>query len=186
MSKQILKTYIKQVLFEELMKDKKLYVWDLDDTLVKTNSRVHVKKASGDLLHLTPGEYAVYEKEPGDEFDYSDFQTLIDPESIRWTTRILKRVIAKHGKDAAVILTARGNEEPAHEFLRLNDLPNIPIVALGDSHPEKKAQWIKWVALKFGYSQIHFFDDSKKNYDAVKNIHVPGVKIRATLIKGHG
>jgi hypothetical protein len=182
MSNQILKTYIHEIIKETLQAGKKLRIFDLDDTLVKTNSKVHIKKASGELLDLNPAEYAVYEKEPGDEFDYSDFQGLKDPKAIRWTTKILKLVIAKHGTDSAVILTARGSEEPAREFFRLNDIPEIPVVALGNSDPEMKAQWIKMVAMKFGYTEIEFFDDSTKNIAAVQRLKVPGVKIIARKV----
>jgi len=183
MSNQLLKTYIREIIKESLQAEKKLRVFDLDDTLVKTSSKVHVSKASGEVMHLTPAEYAVYEKEPGDEFDYSDFEGLVSPKAIGWTTTILKRVVNKHGTDAAVILTARGNEEPAREFFRINKIPEIPVVALGNSDPEMKAQWIKWVALKFGYKEIEFFDDSPKNIAAVQRLKVPGVKIIARLIK---
>ena len=183
MSKQLLKAYIQEIIKETLQSEKKLRVFDLDDTLVKTSSKVHVSKASGEVIHLTPAEYAVYEKEPGDEFDYSDFEGLVSPKAIGWTTTILKRVVNKHGTDAAVILTARGNEEPAREFFRINKIPEIPVVALGDSDPEMKAQWIKMVAMKFGYKEIEFFDDSPKNIAAVQRIKVPGVKIIARLIK---
>ena len=182
MSNQLLKTYIRQIIKETLQAEKKLRVFDLDDTLVITKSKVHVTKASGEVIHLTPAEYAVYEKEPGDEFDYSDFEGLVDPKAIRWTTKILKSVINKHGTDAAVILTARASEEPAREFFRINNIPEIPIVALGNSDPEMKAQWIKYVAKKFGYKEIEFFDDSKKNIAAVQRLKVPGVKIIARLI----
>lgn len=183
MSNQLLKDYILQIIKETLQSEKKLRIFDLDDTLVKTNSKVHVLKASGKIEHLTPAQYAVYKKEPGDQFDYSDFEDLIDPKAIRWTTRILKNVIDKHGTDAAVILTARANIEPAQEFFRINDIPEIPIVALGNSDPEMKAQWIKMVAMKFGYKEIEFFDDSPKNIAAVQRLKVPGVKIIARLIK---
>jgi hypothetical protein len=182
MSNQLLKTYIHEIIKETLQAGKKLRIFDLDDTLVKTNSKVHIKKASGELLDLNPAEYAVYEKEPGDEFDYSDFQGLKDPKAIRWTTNILKLVIAKHGTDSAVILTARGSEEPAREFFRLNDIPEIPVVALGNSDPEMKAQWIKMVAMKLGYTEIEFFDDSTKNIAAVQRLKVPGVKIIARKV----
>jgi hypothetical protein len=182
MSKQLLKTYIREIIKETLQAEKKLRVFDLDDTLVKTNSKVHLTRASGEVMHLTPAEYAVYEKEPGDRFDYSDFEGLVDPKAIGWTTKILKRIIAKNGTDAAVILTARGNEEPAKEFFKLNNIPEIPVVALGNSDPEMKAQWIKMVAMKFGYKEIEFFDDSPKNIAAVQKLKVPGVKIIARHI----
>lgn len=183
MSNQLLKAYIQEIIKEAMQSEKKLRVFDLDDTLVITNSKVHVTKASGEVIHLTPAQYAVYEKEVGDKFDYSDFHGLVEPKAIAWTTRILKRVIDKHGTDAAVILTARSSEEPAREFFRINNIPEIPIVALGNSDPEMKAQWIKMVAMKFGYKEIEFFDDSPKNIAAVQRLKVPGVKITARLIK---
>ena len=191
MSKLLLKTFIKEILKEEadrwsMIPGKKLRVFDLDDTLVKTNSLIRLTKASGENVSMTPGEYAVYEKEPGDEFDYSDFRRLVDPKVIPWTLKILKRVVAKHGNDSAVILTARGAKEPAEEFLKMNDIPNVPVVALNDSHPDSKAQWILMVIKRFGYTEVEFFDDSPKNIKAVSSLKSkvpPGVKVIARLIK---
>jgi hypothetical protein len=185
MTQKQLKNYIEKVINETLKEQKKLRVFDLDDTLVKTTSKVRVEKENGETLVMTPAEYAIYEKQPGDVFDYGDFQRLVDPKQIEWTTRILRRVVTKHGTDAAVILTARSTETPAKEFFEMYDIPEIPIVALGDSHPVKKAQWILYVAKKFNFTEIEFFDDSYKNIAAVDKIKnsVPGVKIITRLIE---
>jgi len=191
MSKLLLKTFIKEILKEEgdrwsMIPGKKLRVFDLDDCLVRSNSKIHISKSDGTFLVLTAGQYAVYEKEPGDEFDYSEFQKLVDPKTIDWTLKILKRVIAKHGPNGAVILTARGTPAPAEEFLKMNDIPNVPVVALNDSHPDSKAQWILMVIKRFGYTEVEFFDDSPKNIaavEALKDKVPPGVKVIARLIK---
>ena len=192
MPTKLLKTFIKEILKEEeslrwsMIPGKKLRVFDLDDCLVHSNSKIHVKKASGNSLVLTAGQYAVYEKEPGDEFDYSEFQKLVDPEVIEWTLKILKRVVGKCGINGAVILTARGTKEPAEEFLNMNGIPGVPVVALNDSHPDSKAQWILMVIKRFGYAEVEFFDDSPKNIKAVNNIKSkvsPGVKVITRLIK---
>lgn len=190
LNNSILKEFIIETIRESLNRNKetkkKLYIWDLDDTLVHSNSMIHIKQADGDILDLTPAQYAVYDKEPGDEFDFSEFEELVKPEVINWTLKILQSVIAKHGENGAVILTARGSDKPARQFLKLHNLPEIPIVALGDSHPERKSQWILAMIKRFGFTEVEFFDDSAKNIAAVNHLKhkVPdGVKIIARHIK---
>lgn len=158
---------------------KKLLVLDFDDTMAKTKGRVRINKADGQDLYLTPAQYATYDKEAGDVFDYSEFDDLIDPSENVWVTNILRNMVAKNGLDSAVILTARGAAEPVAEFLRMFRLPRIPIVALGDSHPDRKKQWILYVAKKMNYDVIEFFDDSEKNIKAVETLKdkLPDVKI---------
>lgn len=189
---KLLKSYIKEIIKEEtsgrwsMIPEKKLRVFDLDDTLVHSNSKIHIKQADGDILDLTPAQYAIYDKEPGDEFDFSEFEELVEPEAISWTLKILKSAITKHGTNGAVILTARGSDKPARQFLKMHNLPEIPIVALGDSHPDRKAQWILAMIKRFGYTEIEFFDDSARNIAAVENLKdkvPPGVKVITRLIK---
>jgi len=204
MDKNLLRTLISNIIHESLRKDtreeeeevpstlsqaakakRKLRVFDFDDTLVQTQSRIKITKADGSEIELTPGQYAVYNKEPGDVFDYSHFQDLVKPSEIQWMTKILKRVINKHGVNAAVILTARASKKPVEKFFDLLEIPRIPIVALGDSDPHAKAQWILYVIKKFHYDVIEFFDDSEKNIKEVKALEplVPGTKIITKLIK---
>ena len=54
------------------------------DTLVKTRSFVYVKNGNK-TKKLTPGEYAIYEEKPGDEFDYSDFEFVKNADDGRYT-----------------------------------------------------------------------------------------------------
>ena len=55
-----------------LVESKKLRIFDFDDTLVKTTSFIYITQSNGKKLKLTPGQYAVYNEKPGDEFDFSD------------------------------------------------------------------------------------------------------------------
>jgi hypothetical protein len=64
---------IKKSLTLEAAKLAEINVFDFDDTLVKTKSRIYLTTKEGRLVALTPGEYAVYEPQPGDVFDYSEF-----------------------------------------------------------------------------------------------------------------
>ena len=168
-----------------------LRIFDFDDTLTFTGSKIYIRnKERGDLKKtLTPAEYAVFDKaemDDEDDFDYSDFSKLIEPRKIDWTLNILKRVIEKHGVGGVAILTARGHREPVEEFLEMEGFPSgIEIIALGDSNPMKKAEWISNKIENEGLRQVDFFDDSKKNIVAarqLKKLH-PDCRINVRHIK---
>jgi len=97
---------------EELPSGKKLRVFDFDDTLVKTDSHIYVKHGSGKKSKLTPGEYAVYEPKSDDQFDFSDFEKVNQPQELKGITKLLKTVAKSEGQRKVVILTARGAYKP--------------------------------------------------------------------------
>ena len=175
-SHSLLRQYLREVL-ESRKASKKLRVFDFDDTLVRTRSMIHVTSANGERYDLTPAEYAIYAKQPGDSFDYSDFSGLIDPQQIKWTFDILRRIVAKGGE--TVILTARAEPEPIRKFLADTGLPSLEVVALGDSNPTRKSDYIAKRIEEDGFTRVEFFDDSYKNVAAVKSLqpNYPGVKI---------
>lgn len=146
--------------------DKKLRVFDFDDTLVKTNSNIYVKHKDGKESKLTPGEYAIYEPKEGDVFDFSDFQSVKHPQEIKGVTRLLKNILRVGGSDV-VILTARSAYKPVKDYLKDVGIDNIFVVALADSDPQKKADWIE-DKIKGGVDDVFFIDDSHKNVAAVK------------------
>ena len=59
-----------------LLEGRKLRVFDFDDTLAKSDALIYLTKADGTEIELDPGEYAVYKEEPGDEFDFRDFNKI--------------------------------------------------------------------------------------------------------------
>ena len=87
---------LKNILLES--ETRKLRVFDFDDTLVKSNSKVKLTKKNGDVFMLTPGEYAVYDKKEGDTFDYSEFEKLIEPREIKALTKVLRGFYQANGK----------------------------------------------------------------------------------------
>jgi len=146
--------------------DKKLRVFDFDDTLVKTKSNIYVKNKDGKESKLTPGEYAVYEPKDGDNFDFSDFESVKRPQEIKGVTRLLKNILRVGGSDV-VILTARSAYKPVKDYLKDVGIDNIFVVALADADPQKKANWIE-DKIKSGVDDVFFIDDSHKNVAAVK------------------
>jgi hypothetical protein len=168
----------------ELPTGKKLRVFDFDDTLVKTKSFIYVTHGDGKKSKLTPGEYAVYEPKPDDEFDYSDFQKINEPQEIKGITKVLKRFAASEGERKIVILTARAAYKPIKDYLEDIGLEGIYVVALADSDPQKKADWIE-DKIKRGYDDVYFVDDSHKNVSAVGELKrkYPKIKMRVQQVK---
>ena len=168
----------------EADENKKLRVFDFDDTLVKTKSHIYVKHKDGKESKLNPGEYAVYEPKEGDQFDFSDFERVQDPQEIKGVTKLLHTVAKAEGERKVVILTARSAYKPVKEYLHDIGLEGIYVVALGDSDPQKKADWIE-DKIKKGYNDVFFIDDSHKNVAAVNKLKekYPNIKMKVSHVK---
>jgi len=166
---------------------KKLRVFDFDDTLVFTNSYIYVKSIDGREKKLTPGEYALYDEKPGDEYDFRDFYSVQEPQELKKVTKVLKRVIQKNNGDGVYILTARPQSVDKHVQRYLKDIgikQRIPVTGLQNNNPKAKADWIENKIDNEGYDDVYFADDSIKNVDAVKKmLRTKNVKWRVQHIK---
>jgi hypothetical protein len=182
-STKLLREYIRAV--REAHEERKLWVFDFDDTLVKTDAVTHVTNTeTGEKFDLTPGEYAVYDRQPGDEFDYTDFEKLINPRPIVWVNRILHNVHVTHGSGALVVLSARSYDKPISQYLASIGLSDVEVATLNTAAPAAKAEWISARIERDGLTAVEFFDDSHKNVavvEALRHQH-PGVNIIARHI----
>jgi hypothetical protein len=163
--------------------EKKLRIFDFDDTLVKTKSNIYIKHRDGKESKLTPGEYAVYEPKEGDKFDFSDFEKVKQPQEIKGVTRLLKNIVRVGGSEI-VILTARSAYKPIKDYLSDIGLDKLFVVALADSDPQKKADWIEG-KIKDGVKDVFFIDDSHKNISAVKSLSkkYPNVSLKVRHVQ---
>ena len=167
----------------DLLMEKKLRVFDFDDTLVKSNSKVYVIN-KGKKKTLTPGQFAIYNKKSGDEFDFSDFDKVIEPKQIKSMFKVFKNIYKASGSRRLTILTARAAYKPVRKFLKDVGFTDVYVVALGDSNPQKKADWVQSQIQK-GYNDILFLDDSPKNVKVVKKLKqkYPNIKMDARVVK---
>jgi hypothetical protein len=163
--------------------EKKLRIFDFDDTLVKTKSNIYIKHKDGKESKLTPGEYAIYEPKKGDEFDFSDFEKVKQPQEIKGVTRLLKNIVRVGGSEI-VILTARSAYKPIKDYLSDIGLEKLFVVALADSDPQKKADWIE-NKIKDGVTDVFFIDDSHKNVSAVEALSkkYPNVSLKVRHVQ---
>jgi FMN phosphatase YigB (HAD superfamily) len=53
---------------------KKLVVFDIDDTLVNTQTKVHVVKDGKVVNSLNSHDFTHYKLQPGESFDFEDFR----------------------------------------------------------------------------------------------------------------
>jgi len=175
---------IARSLFNE---SKKLRVFDFDDTLVFTNSYIYVKTIDGKEKKLTPGEYALYNEKPGEEYDFRDFYSVQEPQELKKITKVLKRIINKNKGEGVFILTARPQAVEKHVHKYLKDIGinrKIPVTGLQNNDPRAKADWIEDKIDKDGYDDVYFADDSIKNVNAVKKmLRTKNIKWRVQHIK---
>ena len=155
---------------------KKARVFDFDDTLAKTNSKVlytlpDVTEGSLDATQFAEQYNEL--QEAGATFDYSEFNQVKDGSKGPLAT-LAKRFTESKGDRDVFVLTARPAEsaEAIQEFLRSTLGISIPlrnISGLGNGTPGAKAMWVA-EKVSEGYNDVFFADDSKANVDAVSRM----------------
>jgi hypothetical protein len=175
--------------WRQYLNESKLRVFDFDDTIAKSDSNIHITTDTGERIEMTPGEYATHEMNPDYEYDFSEFDEVINPREIKQITNIVRNALnaGTEGREIA-ILTARAPEaeEAIRKYLESLELDTskITFVLLGDSDPQAKAAWVA-ERIEGGATDVLFFDDSGKNVDAVESLSevYPEVKIKARKVK---
>ena len=166
-----------------------LSIFDFDDTLATADAWIYVTHANGKESQLDPAEFAVYKPKKGDEFDFRDFDKMLqNPKLIKKNFKLLVKQIEKarrmsRGARKVTILTARKLGYPVKHFFKTLGL-DVYVVPIGSSDPRVKARWIE-DQIKKGYDTVYFMDDSPKNIKAVDRMlsRYPYVKSVTKLIK---
>lgn len=182
-------------LFEGYMNGKDITIFDVDDTLVVTKSKIKVHNPkTGFSTELTPQEFNTFQRRPNDKMDFSDFRNpdiLKAGMIIEWVFTILKRTIAK-GKPVGII-TARDSADLIYDFLSHHGIKINPdyIFAINDpklgftgsTAQKKKEAFMKFVQM--GFRNFKFFDDDEENVKIAKSLSRENqdIKMNATLIK---
>ncbi len=169
---------------EENKGEKKLRVFDFDDTLVHVDATIHITHKDGTKSGLTPAEYAVYVPKEGDTFNFSEFSSVI--KKAKPLEDNIQDLIKSYNDPAekTTILTARLLGYPVKKYLKDEFGIEPYVVGLGSSDPQDKARWIE-NQIKKGYNDIEFRDDSKKNVDAVASLEdkYPEISIKSMLVE---
>lgn len=181
-----------------------LNVWDIDDTLFKTDARVKVMKDGKMVRYLEPGEYNTYVRKPGEQFDFMEFR---DGKLFRQSARPINNVLDKAKtvimnqteNSHSIILTARSDFFDHKEFLQAFRDHGFPIDHvyvertgnLAYLNPSAKMHTLKAVVLKKyinsgNYDRVRIWDDSKANLDMLLKLAKPNVEVIAYHVDHDG
>lgn len=158
----------------------KILLFDVDDTLLKSDVQVHVVKGGKLLRKLSSAEYNLYKLQPGEDFDYVEFE---DPKLLNDRSVFLKYwdTLQREYKNGTHIgiLTARSNSDMFYDFFKNHGVTikkelvfaiNDPKLGLkGNTIEDRKANAIKRL-IDWGYKTIVFFDDNVNNLKSAKKL----------------
>ena len=154
---------------------KKIRVFDFDDTLARSKSKVIVNMPDGSTKKINATQFAEQAstlQSEGAEFDFTEFEQVIDGKKGP-LFNVAKKIAETRGTEDLFILTARPQAAagPIKAFMKALGI-NIPlknITGLGDGTAAAKGRWIASKAAE-GYNDFYFADDATKNVAAVKEV----------------
>ena len=161
----------------------KLVIFDIDDTLVNTNTKVIVRQDGKPVRQLTSQEFTHYKLHPGETFDFGAFS---DAEEFARESRPIVPMIQQLNADIAggnkvVMITARSDFDDRDTFLNAFrrwsvDIDRVHVYRAGnDRRPvsvdAKKADIVRRLLNAGGYSKAIMYDDSKPNLQSFVRLH---------------
>ena len=110
---------------EYITENSALHVFDVDDTLVHSDAKIHVKdKAGNTVKKLSPSEYNTHKLHPDHQYDYSEFRSskvFSHSHPIKKMIRTINAVQAttnKNPKNKVIINTARADLDNKDKFIK--------------------------------------------------------------------
>ena len=165
-----------------------LHVFDFDDTLVSSDSMIRITHEDGSEEVLSSEEYAKYREQPGDQFDFSDFDAYPpNAQIIEEVFAELRAAIALDGPTSVVILTARSNPEPVRQFLEDSNIQGIEIHTTGSANPMTKARYVLGRLKNEDFDEVEIFEDNARNIRTIQKVIEPtGVRFKSNKVTRQG
>jgi hypothetical protein len=169
-------------------------VFDVDDTLVVTKSKIRVTDTiTGDVFDLTPAQFNEFEKHAHHDMDFSDFKNLDILKAGKIIDKIFK--ILKETMDSGRrvgIITARDDRNLIYQFLLHHGVVvnpqyifaiNDPALGFQGTVAEKKKEAFLEL-LRMGFRDFIFYDDDKENIRIANELgkEVEGIRIKTKLV----
>jgi len=165
-----------------------LNIFDIDDTLFKSQSKVLVKSNGKVVRELESGEFNTYKLKPGEEHDFSQFRSSKQFHNTavpidKMIVRAQRAVTGHRDGDKTIIITARSDFDDKDLFLqKFRDhgfpIDQVYVERAGNLEKFKKGigtHITKGVILKKylitgKYTRVRMWDDHAKNLDILLKI----------------
>ena len=172
-----------------MKKNKRIVIFDLDDTLITSEAKIKVFDSENNELvsSLTPSQFNYHSKHKDHYFCFGDFECekiLGRAKLFPDTYRSFKRYYNK-GVPLSII-TARSNKKMILEFFSSKNIQLKPSLVYTIHSPkskftgsisERKKQAIQDLILK-GYNDIVFYEDNMENLKAAEELASDRIKIK--------
>lgn len=157
---------------------RKLVIFDIDDTLVHTQTRVHVIKNGQAIKSLNSHDFTHYKLQPGETFDFGDFT---DAKEFFEKSRPIIPMMNQLKQDIAtgnrvVMVTARSDFDDRELFLDTFrkygvDMDRVHVYRAGNitdriATEKKKKLIIRELLKKDYYTKAIMYDDAEPNLQA--------------------
>jgi hypothetical protein len=159
----------------EFTSPKKLICFDIDDTLVHTETKVHVIKDGQVIKSLNSHEFTHYKLKPGEEFDFGAFR---DAREFFEKSKPIIPMVDRLKKDIStgnrvVMITARADFDDRDIFLNTFrkmgvDMSKVHVYRAGNmpntiQTEEKKKIIIRKLLDQGDYDKVIMYDDAEPN-----------------------
>lgn len=183
-----------------------LNVFDIDDTLFRTNARISIVKNGEIVKTLNSGEFNTYKLGPGEKYNFDQFRS---GKLFRETSSPIDKMIARAERavssqdenSKSIIITARSDFYDKGPFLQKFRDHGFPIDKVyveragnlqklqskAAVHITKGVVLIKYIKSD-RYNKIRMWDDSSKNLDILLKLgeKYPEISMEAYLVDEDG
>ena len=161
---------LRQIIKEELadvLGTKSLFVFDFDDTIARTDSKVLVVR-NDKKISMDSDEFASYQYQKGDKIDFSDFNR-VEGEIIPHTLEILDDAMSKGHKVVVVTARPKGAIKGIRQFFLQNGFPEAPdIYATAGS--KNKPPVLRDLLKQGTYGRVIVYEDCQENIESLKPV----------------
>lgn len=181
-----------------------LTIWDIDDTLFTTDTKVHIMRGGKRVKSLTPAEFNTYRLKTGESLDFSEFRnakifadTARPINTVFRTAKVILNRFRNQPNKKTIIVTARSDLDNKQIFLDTFkkygfNIDNVHVHRAGNlgSGPsaENKKVVIRNILKKGKYSVVRLFDDAKENLEKFIELEseFPETKFEAFFVDHQG
>jgi hypothetical protein len=179
-----------------------LSVFDVDDTLFRTTTKVYVKKGGKRIRSLTPAEFNVYKLKTGEELDFSEFRSAAifhkTAQPVETVFKTAKKMLKNFTspKKKFIIVTARADLDDRELFLSTFrkygfDINRVHVYRADNIDApgaEAKKSIIRDQIKKGEFTIVRMFDDAEKNLRGFLELkqEFPNINFEAFYIHENG